>query len=420
MGKYLQFRSLGRLCRWSLLRQKSAVLKVLSLAACMVLLACGANSPLPNTGLEPIEVGKAGGACYGNGTCNEGLECDDWVCVDEGGDDAELQEDETADAGGDVGTDSDVDGDVQGTEGRASGDVETDSGEGVEVEAGDTAEVEAGPVCGCEGKECGDDGCGASCGTCAAGWQECVAGQCAVIPAPVDWRPVAGGTFNMGCSPGDTFCKEDEFPVHEVKLTSFEMMASEVTVWQWLEVYGELPECAGQDDGLDHPVGCMEWVDAKFFCEAVGGRLPTEAEWEYAARGKTTTRFYCGDDPDCLDDIAWGEWSEGYGLEWVGLKEVMGKVPNVYGLYDMFGNVREWTGDYYAKYPSAYQENPSVSQGTNRVSRGGSLVEGVLGMTGVKTMSVSTRLPLPTLGVEYPGEYPAANVYQGFRCVRDN
>lgn len=410
------------------------------LAILIFLVAMGCSNSGPSDSLAGPEAGMPGGVCYGNGTCNDGLVCESWVCVVQGKPDAtDLEDGVLPDSVSpefipdDARQELDVPRNADATElGEVSDDLAPDcdcawrvcgpdgcGGSCGECEGTDVCDagacVHTEPVCSCVGKECGDDGCGVLCGNCAGGWQECVAGKCEAKPAPMIWAMIEGGTFNMGCSPGDTFCQDDEYPVHVVKVSSFEIQATEVTVWQWLSVFGGLPVCPGQSDAMDEPVGCVDWLDATVYCEAIGGRLPTEAEWEYAARGGTTTRFYCGDDPECVYGIGWGRWSMVSGPQ-----PVMGKEPNAYGLYDMIGNVREWTADWYGPYIQDYQEDPvGPLSGEFRVSRGGSAVEGSVGAAGAISMGVSSRFPRPSKYDDPFEPFQVVNAYQGIRCVRD-
>jgi eukaryotic-like serine/threonine-protein kinase len=189
----------------------------------------------------------------------------------------------------------------------------------------------------------------------------------------------------MGCSPGDGECANDEKPPHEVTVSKFEMMETEVTEGQYSAVIGGAPSCDyNGGGGANSPVECIDWDDAVAFCEAVdpNGRLCTEAEWEYAARGGTTTKCYCGDNASCLGDIAWysANSDDGPGKH---KHDVKSKDPNAYGLHDMLGNVWEWVedcwhndydlddngeGDWNVGYP-AWTQNCS---GSYRVKRGGS------------------------------------------------
>ena len=181
------------------------------------------------------------------------------------------------------------------------------------------------------------------------------------------WIPP--GTFQMGCSPGDAACGGNEKPAHAVTLTKgFWMGQTEVTKAAYRQVTGASPS----GDGDRMPVVNVNWDEANAYCGAVGLRLPTEAQWEYAARAGTTSPYY-GD----LETIAWyhksspGDWHE-----------VAQKQSNAWKLYDMLGNVEEWTGDfydgdYYGKSPA--QDPPGPSSGERRAIRDNSWYSGATG-----------------------------------------
>lgn len=229
-------------------------------------------------------------------------------------------------------------------------------------------------VADCTGKECGPDGCGGWCGDCPLDKPcEVATGLCDTSNALV-WKPVAGGEFTMGCSPGDLLCQAWELPSHAVTLTPFEILETEVTEQQYSNVTWKPVPCAeGGADGMAVPVGCVRASEAKSFCTLVGGRLPTEAEWEYAARGGTTTAFYCGDDSVCMDEAAWYLANSDNKRHAVKQKQ-----PNPFGLYDMLGNVSELCSDwysetYYASSPVTDPQGPDPAPGDSLyVVRGGS------------------------------------------------
>jgi formylglycine-generating enzyme required for sulfatase activity len=167
----------------------------------------------------------------------------------------------------------------------------------------------------------------------------------------MEFGEIPAGEFMMGCSPGDGSCKDDENPPHRVRITKpFEMGKYEVTQAQWESVMGENTSVISGDD---RPVENVNRFEALEFAERLSMRsdgyryrLPTEAEWEYAARAGTTGATYAP-----LDEIAWFGPNSNDESQPVG-----GKEPNAWGLYDMLGNVREWTADtYWAEY---YAESP--------------------------------------------------------------
>lgn len=177
---------------------------------------------------------------------------------------------------------------------------------------------------------------------------------------------IPAGSFCMGSPPGEGY--GDEHPLHQVKLSAFYMGKYEVTQAQYRAVMRTNPSYFKGDD---HPVEDVSWDDAVEFCRKLSQmtgheyRLPTEAEWEYAARAGTT-----GDHERNLDRIAWYYDNSGNKTHPVGQKQ-----PNGFGLYDMYGNVWEWVQDWWGRYQSGEETNPQgPSSGSDRVFRGGSWI----------------------------------------------
>ena len=164
---------------------------------------------------------------------------------------------------------------------------------------------------------------------------------------------VPGGTFMMGCSPGDAECYSAESPAHQVTLTNaFYIGKTEVTQAQWQAKMGSNPSFFGGQP--NNPVEQVSWNMIQSFNSATGLRLPTEAEWEYACRAGTTTARY-----GVLDDIAW-YYSNTCETTGCGTRLVATKLPNALGLYDTIGNVSEWCQDWYSStyYASSPLTNP--------------------------------------------------------------
>jgi formylglycine-generating enzyme required for sulfatase activity len=188
------------------------------------------------------------------------------------------------------------------------------------------------------------------------------AGQTEVNPTDgLTYIWIPPGTFLMGCSPGDAACDRDEKPAHQVTIgKAFRIGQTPVTQEAYQRVTGKSP---GYFKGPKFPAESMNWDEAQTYCQATGMRLPTEAEWEYAARAGVTANRY-GD----LDQIAW------YGVNSENkTHEVMLKQPNAWKLYDMLGNVWEWTADWYAAYSAGSSIDPQgPASGKIRALRGGS------------------------------------------------
>ena len=194
---------------------------------------------------------------------------------------------------------------------------------------------------------------------------------------------IPSGRFMMGSARGN----KDEKPGHEVALGPFYMDIFEVTQKEFEEVMGFNPsiftsgtftggylkEGESSKDyakymGDNRPVERVSWHDAKDYCQNVGKRLPTEAEWEYAARAGSTTKYYWGDKMDVA--YAWSAKNARSRSHLVGQKE-----PNAFGLYDMAGNIMEWVADWYDKsyYSTSPTTNPKgPATGNRKVLRGGS------------------------------------------------
>jgi formylglycine-generating enzyme required for sulfatase activity len=215
------------------------------------------------------------------------------------------------------------------------------------------------------------------------------------------WIPP--GSFQMGCSPGDSECSADEKPPHQVILTrGFWLGRTEVTVGAYQKFVAskgvQMPAAPDFNAGWknpDMPITNVSWDDAKAFCGWTGGRLPTEAEWEYAARAGSKEALY-----GPLDEVAWYATNSGARTHEVGQKRA-----NAFGLYDVLGNVWEWVNDWYDdKY---YQHSPSQdpagpTSGQFHVLRGG-----------------SWALPQSLVRVSFRvGLSPASGNFSfGFRCV---
>ena len=189
---------------------------------------------------------------------------------------------------------------------------------------------------------------------------------------------VEGGSFMMGATSdqgSDAFT--DESPAHQVTLSTYRIGQTEVTQALWWAVMGSNPSyftpTYGFADILQRPVESVTWNNCQTFITRLNQltgrnfRLPTEAEWEFAARGGNKSKHYKYAGSNAIDDVAWYTSNSGSTTQTVATK-----APNELGLYDMSGNVDEWCQDRFGSYSSATQTNPTgPSTGSDRVFRGG-------------------------------------------------
>jgi formylglycine-generating enzyme required for sulfatase activity len=216
---------------------------------------------------------------------------------------------------------------------------------------------------------------------------------------------VPGGTFTMGCEGSE--CRNFEKPAHQVTLDTFFMAQYEVTQAEWKAIIGNSPSkftnCA------DCPVEKVTWEEVIEFIDQLNEktgysfRLPTEAEWEFAARGGNGSGGYVFSGSNEVDSVAWYLENSASKTHAVGLLQ-----SNELGIYDMSGNVLEWCSDHAAFYNGSAQENPNVfisDDYANRIIRGGSWYSQEPGLSLTQRISYKIDLSQP---------------YIGFRLVRSN
>ncbi len=234
-----------------------------------------------------------------------------------------------------------------------------------------------------------------------------------VVFNPIEsWRPadlemvlVDAGCFEMGCGEWDDECRNDEKPVHEVCLSAYSIGKYEVTEAQWKRVMGYNPSYSRKCGG-NCPVAEVSWEQVQDFIARLNTltdlpyRLPTEAEWEYAARSGGKKEIYSGGNE--IEAVAWYDSNSNSTLHPVGQK-----AANGLGLYDMSGNVWEWGQDWYGRdyYGNSPAQDPmGPDTGSNRVIRGGSWIDHAgggraadrdWGGPGLRSVGLGFRLALP-------------------------
>jgi formylglycine-generating enzyme required for sulfatase activity len=210
---------------------------------------------------------------------------------------------------------------------------------------------------------------------------------------------VHGGTFQMGATSEQAGAYDYEKPAHSVTLSNYYIGETEVTQELWMAVMGTNP--SHSTGNAQCPVETVSWNDCQTFISKLNAltgenfRLPTEAQWEYAARGGNKSRGYLYSGSNSIDDVAWY-----YGNSGSKTHAVKTKSPNELGIYDMSGNVLEWCQDWYGSYSSAAVTNPTgPASGTYRVDRGGSTLFGASDCRATNRSNNSPGTRYYTLGV---------------------
>ena len=203
-------------------------------------------------------------------------------------------------------------------------------------------------------------------------------------PAEPEMVFVEGGTFMMGCTEEQgSDCRNDERPAHSVTVSSFYIGKYPVTQGQWTAIMGttisQQRDLAGVNQAIrgesdNHPMYYVSWEETQEFVRRLNDstgmnyRLPTEAEWEFAARGGTQSRGFKYSGSSIMTNAGWFNNNSGSGTHPVGTKQ-----PNELGIHDMSGNVWEWCSDRYGAYSETPKSDPTgATVGTRRVMRGGS------------------------------------------------
>jgi len=226
--------------------------------------------------------------------------------------------------------------------------------------------------------------------------------------APEGMVFIKGGCFIMG----NDYAQEDEKPEHEVCVDDFYLDKYEVTQERWEKVMGFNPS---KFNGANLPVEQVNFLNVQKFIEKSPGacRLPTEAEWEYAARGGATTRYYWGN--MVHGDYTWYEENSSETTHPVGSKS-----PNQYGVYDMMGSVWEWVNDWYEPYYKIRSKNnpQGPKTGESKVVRGGSFD------SSAGALRITNRIWLHPENKVFPKVTTYGQVmneifnYIGFRCAQ--
>jgi len=232
------------------------------------------------------------------------------------------------------------------------------------------------------------------------------------VDTELQWIPLIGGSFQMGSDAGE----DNELPVHSVTVNGFEILKTEVTVAQYAKCV-ESDVCnpldfwgycnTGYMDKMQHPQTCVWWYDAEKFCDWVGGRLPSEAEWEWAARSAGQNILYpWGDEVATCDYVVMLDEGYGCGMDdsWPVCSKPIGNTAQ--GLCDMSGNAKEWVRDWYHdNYTGAPTDGNAWEEpiGSERVTRGGSIA----------SEPYDLRATSRTSGVPV---YTYINI--GFRCAK--